>query len=61
MALAATPQSIPERFIVLRDERPISITFDRRKAEQIARHFKRLQPAATVQVRDLAAEAADKR
>ncbi len=59
MASAATTQSIPD--IVLRDELVVTVTPDRSKAEQIARHFKRLQPTATVQVRDLAAEAADKR
>ena len=61
MALAATSRSIPDRIIVLRDERTASITADRKKAEQIARRFKRLQPAATILVRDLATEAADKR
>lgn len=61
MTLAATRESIPDRFIVLRDEHMVTITSDLRKAEQIARHFKRLQPTATVQVRDRAAEPADKR
>ncbi len=42
----------PDRFIVFRDDDTVSITDNRKKAEQIARHFKRLQPTSTIIVQD---------
>ncbi len=56
MALSAISTPLPDRFIVLRDGRTVSIAPDRKRAEQIARHFKRLQPRATVIVQDLATD-----
>jgi len=47
------------RFVVLRDGRTISLSPDRKKAEQIARHFRRLQPAAAIVVRDRAGESSE--
>jgi hypothetical protein len=47
---------IADRFVVRRDGRTISLSADRKKAEQIARHFRRLQPTATIIVEDLAGE-----
>ena len=43
---------IIDQFIVFRDAHTVSITDDRKKAEQIARHFKRLQPSSKVVVQD---------
>jgi hypothetical protein len=48
-----------DRFIVLRDDNTISITGDRKRAEQIARHFKRLQPTSKIVVEDRATNARD--
>ena len=48
-----------DRFVVQRDGRTLSLSPDRRKAEQIARHFRRLQPAAAIVVRDIAGESSD--
>jgi len=42
-----------DRFVVLRDGRTVTLSSERKKAQQIARHFKRLQPGATIMVQDL--------
>jgi hypothetical protein len=55
--LASTTAPL-DRFAVLRDGHTVSLAPDRRKAEQIARHFKRLQPTSTVVVKDLTTERA---
>ena len=57
--MAAEIVVTPDRFIVFRDDDTVSITDNRKKAEQIARHFKRLQPASTVVVRDNKTNARD--
>ena len=54
--MPASDAAITERFVVLRDGRTISLSPDRKKAEQIARHFRRLQPAAAIVVRDRAGD-----
>ena len=50
--MAAEIVVTPDRFIVFRDDDTVSITDNRKKAEQIARHFKRLQPTSTIIVQD---------
>ena len=45
-----------DRFVVLRDGRTVTLSPEQKKAQQIARHFKRLQPAATIVVQDLVSE-----
>jgi uncharacterized membrane protein len=50
--MAAEIVVTPDRFVVVRDDDTVSITSDRKKAEQIARHFKRLQPASKIVVKD---------
>jgi hypothetical protein len=50
--MAAEIVVTPDRFIVFRDDDAVTITDNRKKAEQIARHFKRLQPASTIVVQD---------
>ena len=52
IAMAAEIIITPDQFIVFRDDHTVSITDDRKKAEQIARHFKRLQPSSRVVVQD---------
>jgi hypothetical protein len=49
----------PDQFIVVRDDHTVSITEDRKKAEQIARHFKRLRPASKVVVHNSRTNKAD--
>ena len=51
--MAAEIVVTPDRFIVFRDDDTVSITDNRKKAEQIARHFKRLQPTSRIVVQDL--------
>ncbi len=43
------------QFMILGDDHPVSITDDRKKAEQIACHFTRLQPASKIIIHDTAA------
>jgi hypothetical protein len=50
--MAAEIVVTPDRFIVVRDDDTVSITDDRKKAERIASHFKRLQPASKIVVQD---------
>jgi hypothetical protein len=45
-----------DRFAVLRDGRTVTLSPEHKKAQQIARHFKRLHPAATIVVQDLLTE-----
>jgi len=45
-----------ERFVVLRDGRTVTLASDHKKAQQIARHFKRLRPDSTVVVQDLSTD-----
>ncbi len=45
------------QFIILRDDHTVSITDDRKRAEQIARHFRRLQPASKIIIHDTVADA----
>jgi hypothetical protein len=49
----------PDQFLVVRDDRTVSITEDRKKAEQVARHFKRLRPASKVVVQNSRTNKAD--
>jgi hypothetical protein len=42
----------PDRFMVFRDDHTVSVTADAKKADRIARHFKRLQPQSKVAVQD---------
>jgi hypothetical protein len=41
-----------DRFVVLRDDRTVTLSAEHKKAQQIARHFKRLQPGARIVVQD---------
>jgi len=45
-----------DQFIVVRDEHMVTVTDDRKKAEQIARHFKRVQPNSKVIIQDAATD-----
>jgi hypothetical protein len=56
MAMFVESAGSTDRFVVLRDGRTVTLSPDQKKAQQIARHFKRLQPAATVVVQDLSTE-----
>ncbi len=51
--------SSTDRFVVLRDGRTVTLSPEHKKAQQIARHFKRLQPAATIVVQDLVSETSE--
>ena len=46
----------PDRFIVVRDKHIVAVTDDRKKAEQIVRHFKRLRPNSKVVIQDTATD-----
>jgi len=48
-----------DRFVVLRDGRTVTLSPEHKKAQQIARHFKRLRPGATIVVQDLLTESSE--
>ena len=56
MAMFVESAGSTDRLVVLRDGRTVTLAPDHRKAQQIARHFKRLQPASTIVVQDLSTE-----
>ena len=56
MTMSVESVGSTDRFVVLRNGRTLTLAPDRKKAQQIARHFKRLQPKSTVVVQDLARE-----
>lgn len=56
MAMSVASADSANRFVVLRDGRTVTLASDHKKAQQIARHFKRLQPTSTVVVQDLSSD-----
>ena len=56
MEMSVASGASTNRFVVLRDGRTVTLASDHKKAQQIARHFKRLQPTATVVVQDLSTD-----
>jgi len=57
--MMASTMAPVDRFVVLRDGHTVSLTSNRRKARQIARHFKRLRPTSTIVINDLSTENAE--
>jgi hypothetical protein len=56
---SAMSESSIDRFVVLRDGRTVTVSAEHKKAQQIARHFKRLRPTATIVVQDLITESSE--